>query len=213
MFSEALLGNIRDKFHHVDRCPYQGARIFFENAGGSLTLKSVVEVNAKLSAIPDNQGRDNPASRELVRIIQQGRLDMLTFLGAGDGLVFVGESGTEWPVPHDSGGTVGRAGRRRPNLTSAGQHPRTPGNGERRQAMERARGGGIYRHSPRSAQRRSRRGRLPPAPYPEHAGGDDHPDQPGHWHVGGCQSDRLGDSGGVAGLLRHRRRHPARAPR
>ena len=95
MFSEALLGNIRDKFHHVDRCPYQGARIFFENAGGSLTLKSVVEVNAKLSAIPDNQGRDNPASSELVRIIQQGRLDMLTFLGAGDGLVFVGESGTE----------------------------------------------------------------------------------------------------------------------
>lgn len=95
MFSRTLLGEIRDKFHHVDHCPYQGARIFFENAGGSLTLKSVVEVNARLSALPDNQGRDNPASAEMGRIIRQGREDMMTFLGAGTGLVLVGESGTE----------------------------------------------------------------------------------------------------------------------
>ena len=71
------------------------ARIFFENAGGSLTLKSVVETNTKLSSIPDNQGRDNPASREMVRLIDAGRADMMTFLGADDGKVFVGESGTE----------------------------------------------------------------------------------------------------------------------
>ena len=95
MFNQTLLTEIRGKFHHVDRCPYQGARIFFENAGGSLTLKSVVEVNARLSAIPDNQGRDNPASAELGRIIQRGREDMMTFLGTGVGRVFVGESGTE----------------------------------------------------------------------------------------------------------------------
>ena len=95
MFNQTLLTEIRGKFHHVDRCPYQGARIFFENAGGSLTLKSVVEVNARLSAIPDNQGRDNPASAELGRIIQRGREDMMTFLGIGVGRVLVGESGTE----------------------------------------------------------------------------------------------------------------------
>ena len=95
MFNPTLQGEIRERFHHVDRCPYQGPRIFFENAGGSLTLKSVVEVNTRLSAIPDNQGRDNPASAEMVRLIRQGREDMLAFLGAGEGLVFVGESGTE----------------------------------------------------------------------------------------------------------------------
>ncbi len=95
MFKESLLGEIRDKFHHVDSCPYQGPRAFFENAGGSLTLKSVVEVNTHLSSIPDNQGRDNPASHELVRIIDKARQDMMLFLGAQDGLVFVGESGTE----------------------------------------------------------------------------------------------------------------------
>lgn len=95
MFSRQLLDEIRHQFHHVDTCPYQGARIFFENAGGSLTLKSVVETNARLSAIPDNQGRDNPASAEMGRLIQRGREDMMTFLGAANGLVFIGESGTE----------------------------------------------------------------------------------------------------------------------
>ena len=95
MFEEKLMQEIRDRFHHVDSCPYQGPRVFFENAGGSLTLKSVVAVNAELSAIPDNQGRDNPASHELVRIIDQARSDAMTLLGASSGQIIVGESGTE----------------------------------------------------------------------------------------------------------------------
>jgi len=95
MFNESLLSEIRDRFHHVDSCPYQGPRVFFENAGGSLTLKSVVETNTRLASIPDNQGRDNPASHELVRIINQSREDMRTFLGVETGPVFSGESGTE----------------------------------------------------------------------------------------------------------------------
>ena len=71
MFDNELMSQIRDRFCHVDTCPYQGPRIFFENAGGALTLKSVVEVNTQLAGIPDNQGRDNPASHELVRIINE----------------------------------------------------------------------------------------------------------------------------------------------
>ena len=95
MFNELLLGEIRQRFCHVDTCPFQGPRVFFENAGGSLTLKSVVEANTRLAGIPDNQGRDNPASHELVRIIDQSREDMRTFLGVSGGPVFIGESGTE----------------------------------------------------------------------------------------------------------------------
>ncbi len=95
MFETSLMQQIRDRFCHVDTCPYQGPRIFFENAGGALTLKSVVEVNAQLAGIPDNQGRDNPASHELVRIIDEARANMRTFLGVKAGPVFIGESGTE----------------------------------------------------------------------------------------------------------------------
>lgn len=90
-----LMGEIRDRFAHVDTCPFDGPRVFFENAGGALTLKSVVETSAKFAAIPDNQGRDNKASKALVDIIAQAKADAMMFLNASQGQVFVGESGTE----------------------------------------------------------------------------------------------------------------------
>ncbi len=90
-----LIDDVRDRFAHVDHCPEQGPRVFFENAGGALTLKSVVETSTRYAAIPDNQGRDNPMSHTLVAAIKQARADMMTFLNAKEGQVFVGESGTE----------------------------------------------------------------------------------------------------------------------
>ena len=41
--NDGLIDEIRDRFAHVETCPYQGKRVFFENAGGALTLKSVVD--------------------------------------------------------------------------------------------------------------------------------------------------------------------------
>ncbi len=93
--NEALLEEIRERFCHVDACPYQGPRIFFENAGGALTLKSVVERSAELAAMPDNQGRDNPASHALSDMIAKGKSDIRALFGATTGTVFVGETGTE----------------------------------------------------------------------------------------------------------------------
>ncbi|MGR3504191.1 aminotransferase class V-fold PLP-dependent enzyme [Pseudaestuariivita sp.] len=90
-----LLNEVRGKFAHVDACPFTGPRVFFENAGGALTLNSVVETSAQYAAIPDNQGRDNPASKALMDVIAKGKEDMRTFFNAPDGQVFVGESGTE----------------------------------------------------------------------------------------------------------------------
>jgi len=92
---DGLIDEIRDRFCHVENCPEQGKRIFFENAGGALTLKSVVDLSTTLAAVPDNQGRDNPMSHELVRIIDQAKADIRLFLGAAKGPVFIGESGTE----------------------------------------------------------------------------------------------------------------------
>ncbi len=90
-----LLDEIRSRFAHVDSCPFQGERIFFENAGGALTLNSVAETSARFAAIPDNQGRDNVASKGLTDLIETARGDMATFFNAPDGHFFVGESGTE----------------------------------------------------------------------------------------------------------------------
>nr|WP_255552344.1 aminotransferase class V-fold PLP-dependent enzyme [Maritimibacter dapengensis] len=87
--------DIRAKFAHVDTCPFDGERIFFENAGGALTLNTVVETSGKMAAIPDNQGRDNPASAALQNMIDTAKADMQVFFGAPSNRFFVGESGTE----------------------------------------------------------------------------------------------------------------------
>jgi len=92
---ENLMDEVRDRFCLVDSCPDQGARIFFENAGGALTLKSVVETSTQYAAIPDNQGRDNPASHQAGRMIETSKENIRTFLNAKGGQIFVGESGTE----------------------------------------------------------------------------------------------------------------------
>ncbi|WP_171122396.1 MULTISPECIES: aminotransferase class V-fold PLP-dependent enzyme [unclassified Ruegeria] len=93
--SPGLIDAIRSRFAHVDACPFQGPRIFFENAGGALTLNSVVETSAKFAAIPDNQGRVNIASHALVGIINTAKADLSVFMNASTGQFFVGESGTE----------------------------------------------------------------------------------------------------------------------
>ncbi|MFK8083290.1 MAG: aminotransferase class V-fold PLP-dependent enzyme [Granulosicoccus sp.] len=95
IIDEPLLQQVRDRFALIDECPQQGKRVFFENAGGALTLKSVVDTSTHYAAIPDNQGRDNVASHELVSVINKAKDDMRAFMNAEGGQFFVGESGTE----------------------------------------------------------------------------------------------------------------------
>jgi selenocysteine lyase/cysteine desulfurase len=95
MFSDTLLADVRDRFAHVDSCPKAGPRVFFENAGGALTLKSAIETSTYYAAIPDNQGRDNEMAHDLVDTINRAKDDMRVFFNAPEGDIFVGESGTE----------------------------------------------------------------------------------------------------------------------
>ena len=90
-----LMEAVRARFAHVEACPFEGPRIFFENAGGALRLKSVIETSAAYAGYPDNQGRDNAASAALMAAIARGKADMALFFNARGGQVFVGESGTE----------------------------------------------------------------------------------------------------------------------
>ncbi|MEO0781436.1 MAG: aminotransferase class V-fold PLP-dependent enzyme [Pseudomonadota bacterium] len=91
----SLINAIRDRFAHVDACPFQGPRVFFENAGGALTLKSVVETSGFYAAIPDNPGRMNPAGQGTQNVIAQAKEDLSVFMNASSGQFFVGETGTE----------------------------------------------------------------------------------------------------------------------
>ena len=93
--SSNLLDDIRGHFAQIDRCPLQGSRVFFENAGGALTLNKAVITSTVFAAIPDNQGRDNQGSHELNRVIDEAKQNLRVFMNAPTGQFFVGESGTE----------------------------------------------------------------------------------------------------------------------
>ena len=91
----SLVSEIRERFCNVDKCPISGERIFFENAGGALTLRSALETSTKFAAIPDNQGRDNFASHTLNNTIKNAKSDLRILFNAQSGEFFMGESGTE----------------------------------------------------------------------------------------------------------------------
>ena len=94
-FDAARMAAIRERFHHVDRCPVTGdARIFLESGGGSLRLIAAIERVAEVAALPDQEARDNEASRHLSAILNRGRDDLRTLFGATGGQVISGETGT-----------------------------------------------------------------------------------------------------------------------
>ncbi|MGJ8569621.1 MAG: aminotransferase class V-fold PLP-dependent enzyme [Hoeflea sp.] len=93
--SPGLIEAIRDRFAHVDNCPFEGPRIYLENGGGALTLKSVVETSAKYAAIPDNQGRNNPAAIALASTVEKAKADLAVLMNPVSGQFIMGETGTE----------------------------------------------------------------------------------------------------------------------
>lgn len=93
-FNTELLNQIRKCFANVDYDPIGGKRIYFENAGGSLTLKSVIDKVKQFTALPDNAGRNNATSHEIDCVINQGIEDIKQFMGVKFGVVALGESTT-----------------------------------------------------------------------------------------------------------------------
>ena len=99
LFDDSLMQEIRDRFHHVDHCPVvDQPRVFFENGGGSLKLKSAIAASAEIEALPDQEGRQNPASKYLSKLLNDGREDLHLVFGssglAQPGQVISGETGT-----------------------------------------------------------------------------------------------------------------------
>ena len=129
-FTDQLMDEIRSSFFHVDECPYAGHRIYLESAGGSLTLKSVIEQTAKIGAIPDNEHRNNAASFAMTEIVKKGLSDLRTFFGSKSGVAFGGETGTEClfriirsaALSAEQGGNIVASSAEHPSTYSATQY-------------------------------------------------------------------------------------------
>ncbi|BAL24224.1 aminotransferase class V-fold PLP-dependent enzyme [Azoarcus sp. KH32C] len=87
-FPDALQREIKDRFHYVDHDPNGRARLFFENAGGSLRLKAAVEAVARIDAIPDCPERIHEIAVYLQDIQVAGAADVRTMLNAKGGTVY-----------------------------------------------------------------------------------------------------------------------------
>lgn len=86
LFPDKLHKNIRSKFYNVDSDDY-GPRIFFENSGGSLRLKSCIENAMKIDAHPDCGGRRQKQADVQESYVKQGYEDIYTMLGTNKGSI------------------------------------------------------------------------------------------------------------------------------
>lgn len=88
-FPAELQEKLREQFYYLEKDMNDKTRIFFENAGGALRLKSSVEKYAEVSAIPDSPVRDYPIAEYLNQIISEGQEDVRLLLNAAGGEVAV----------------------------------------------------------------------------------------------------------------------------
>ena len=87
LFDEKTISAIRDKFCRIDVDADGSQRLFFENAGGSLRLKSVVEISDELNRYPDCYARNHKSSLMLHEYEERGRQDLRLLLNAQDGAI------------------------------------------------------------------------------------------------------------------------------
>lgn len=86
-FPDDLQKEVRQAFYNVDFDRNIGERVFFENAGGSFRLKSVVEIDQYYAQFPDCPERQHETSLELKSVQHKGLGDIRLLLNAKSGSI------------------------------------------------------------------------------------------------------------------------------
>jgi selenocysteine lyase/cysteine desulfurase len=82
LFPEGILSEIRSRIAYVDESPYDGKRIFLDNASGALRLKSLAQVAAQEILLADQFGRPTLGAKHTREIRDRGFDDVRLLLGA-----------------------------------------------------------------------------------------------------------------------------------
>ncbi|WZL74557.1 hypothetical protein QBE52_07660 [Clostridiaceae bacterium 35-E11] len=81
LFNETLMEKIRDQFYHLHIDPLtQQERIFFDNAGGALRLKSANDAFKKIDEIPDCPEHSNSSAVALHKMQVRAYEDIRTIV-------------------------------------------------------------------------------------------------------------------------------------
>ncbi|MBP2638698.1 MAG: aminotransferase class [Firmicutes bacterium] len=86
LFSAEMQQRVRDRFCNVDSDSF-GKRIFFENSGGSLRLKSCIQAVADVDSHPDCPGRHQAQADVLDAIVKKGYDDLRIIFNARSGAI------------------------------------------------------------------------------------------------------------------------------
>jgi len=77
LFNEELSKEIKEKFYHVDFDPiYNTERLFFDNAGGALRLKSANDIFKKIDELPDCPEHSNRTALWLAEVQEKAMEDL-----------------------------------------------------------------------------------------------------------------------------------------
>ncbi|CAN7370022.1 aminotransferase class V-fold PLP-dependent enzyme [Variovorax sp. LjRoot84] len=88
LFSDALMKEVKSRFHYVDHDMNGRERLFFDNAGGSFRLKAAVDQFARIDALPDCPERIHELAIFLQEVQAMGTEDLRTILNAKSGSVY-----------------------------------------------------------------------------------------------------------------------------
>ena len=88
-FPKDLQDKLRNQFYFLDSDLNSNKRIFFENAGGALRLKSAVEKYVEVSKIPDSPVRDYDIAQMINQDITDGKKDISMLLNAEGGEIAI----------------------------------------------------------------------------------------------------------------------------
>jgi len=84
---ESILNELRSNFSYLEKDFYGNDRLFFENSGGSLRLKSVTEEDARIASIPDCPERTHDVAKLIREILEKGEKDIRFLLNASNGSI------------------------------------------------------------------------------------------------------------------------------
>lgn len=86
LFDENLQKQVRDRFCNVDSDSF-GERIFFENSGGALRLKSCIQAVVDVDSHPDCPGRHQKQADVLVDVVKKGYEDLRIIFNTQEGSI------------------------------------------------------------------------------------------------------------------------------
>jgi len=83
MLPKEVMEEVQERFLYLKEDKYVGKRLFFDNAGGSFRLKSVVKCFMELDSIPDCSERKHHMALYLQEVQKKGEEDIRLILNAG----------------------------------------------------------------------------------------------------------------------------------